>query len=415
MIEPGLARIGRLIADSTFSWRAIHVAGTNGKGSVCAYASLMLHASGVKCGRFTSPHLVDRWDCISVNENTIDESLFRRAEQRVHAKNRHDNIKASEFELLTATAFEVFAQERVAIAVIETGMGGLEDATNVLVNPLVTVITKIGQDHEHYLGDSIEAIATHKAGILKREVPCVVDGTNLSQVLAVITDYGAQIKSGHVIRIPQDVEEDEDQVWSVLDRAQFEQHQRVNISLAYAAVKQSLAGINAPFNPVHAITGVPDLVWPGRLHHLNIKILTGREEDILVDGAHNTQSAQVLGSFVNTKLRCKNNPVTWMLAVSEGKNVKNILGSLLKSSDNVVTVEFGPVDGMPWAKALVAEELLQVAKSTTELNASWSASGRVSEALKWAAKVSKGGPMVIAGSLYLVSDVLRLLRNAPDP
>lgn len=134
MIELGLSRIARLAAQTPQPWKAIHVAGTNGKGSICAYLSAMLHASGVRCGRFTSPHLIDRWDCITIDEQTVQESSFIEAEERVKQRSQLLRMasKATEFELLTATAFEIFYREKIEMGVIEVGLGGRLDATNIL-------------------------------------------------------------------------------------------------------------------------------------------------------------------------------------------------------------------------------------------------------------------------------------------
>ena len=121
MIELGLGRISRLLRHTSQPWSAIHVAGTNGKGTICAYLSAMLHASGVRSGRFTSPHLIDRWDCITINEQAVQESVFQEAEDLVLKRNQIEEIGASKFELLTATAFEVLAQEKIEMGVIAAG------------------------------------------------------------------------------------------------------------------------------------------------------------------------------------------------------------------------------------------------------------------------------------------------------
>ena len=142
MIELGLARISTLLRHTPQPWKAIHVAGTNGKGSICAYLSAMLNASGVRCGRFTSPHLIDRWDCITINDETVRESIFKDAESLVLGRNSTEKIGASEFELLTATAFEVFAKEKIEMGVIEVGLGGRLDATNAMENKAVTIISR---------------------------------------------------------------------------------------------------------------------------------------------------------------------------------------------------------------------------------------------------------------------------------
>ena len=150
MIELGLQRIARLVKHTPQTWKAIHVAGTNGKGTICAYLSAMLFASGVRCGRFTWPHLIDRWDCITINEKTVNESVFLEAEKLVMKRNTDENIGASEFEILTATAFEIFHREKIEMGVIEVGLGGRLDATNVMPSSqkAVTVISKMGLDHQ---------------------------------------------------------------------------------------------------------------------------------------------------------------------------------------------------------------------------------------------------------------------------
>ena len=409
MIELGLARVGRLLSESTLPWRAIHVAGTNGKGSVCAYASSMLHASGIACGRFTSPHLIDRWDCITVNEKTIEQSLFHQVESRVVTRNETENIKASEFELLTATAFEIFAQEKVKIGVVEVGLGGRLDATNIVKDPLVTVITKIGRDHENLLGDTIEKIAYQKAGIMKKGVPCIIDGTNSPVALQVLTDCARDIEAGPIVQISADVEVSANDLWKVLSKDDFEPHQQMNITLAFEAVKCATYQNDTPFLAGQLAEAIQETSWPGRLQLLSIRSLTGREQNVLLDGAHNPQSAEVLGKYVDKRLRQNSEAVTWMVAASQGKDLPGIFSHLINLGDNVVAVQFGPVEGMPWVRAASEEEILSQIQGMVQLGYS-SSSASIREALEWATNVSNNGPIVVAGSLYLVSDVLRLLR-----
>ena len=409
MIELGLARVGRLLSESPLPWRAIHVAGTNGKGSVCAYASSMLHASGVLCGRFTSPHLVDRWDCITVNEKTVEETLFRQVESRMITRNKIEKIEASEFELLTATAFEIFAQEKVRIGVVEVGLGGRLDATNILKDPLVTVITKIGRDHENLLGDTVEKIAYQKAGIMKKGVLCIVDGSNAPSVLQILTDYTREVGAGPIVQISADAEVGANHLWNVLAKDDFEPHQQMNLTLAFEAVKHVIHQTETPFLTKQLAKAVAETSWPGRLQLLSINSLTGREQTVLLDGAHNPQSAEILGRYVDKRLRRNCEAVTWVTAVSQGKDLTGIFGHLVKPGDHVITAQFGPVEGMPWVHAASPEEVLNQIQNMVKLGHS-SCSPSVKEALEWATEISREGPIVIAGSLYLVSDVLRLLR-----
>lgn len=405
MIQLGLTRIYQLVQHTSFSWPAIHVAGTNGKGSVCAYASAMLKASHIKVGRFTSPHLVDRWDCISIDEKTIDEQIFYEAECSVRATDELFNIKGTEFELLTATAFKIFSEEKIEFGVIEVGLGGKLDATNILSNPWVTVITKIGMDHQTFLGDTIEEIASQKAGIMKKGVPCIVDGTNTPNVLDVFREHAQRVDAGPVVPVcPMDHE-----VWDILSKDTFEAHQQTNICLAFEAVKMALGGSLSSHQVCQKLLHViPKAALPGRLQKLSIEALTGRKPPILLDGAHNTQSAEVLGNYVDKKLRRSQHPVTWLMAFSKGKDIQKILSILMRPGDNILATRFGPVDGMPWVQSADLNQILHESKELGILQQNEAMEDLV-HGLQRASDLSNEGPLVVAGSLYLVSDVLRLL------
>jgi folylpolyglutamate synthase len=161
------------------------------------------------------------------------------------------------------------------------------------------------------------------------------------------------------------------------------------------------------------LPAIRNLQWPGRLQQVGIGDITGRKELTTLDGAHNAQSAAALGAFVDRKLRPKSSRVTWVLAASAGKELDNILKPLVQSGDSVVTTEFGPVDGMPWVQPMASKDIIStISGAGVEISQQYDAGGDVAGALRWAADASDGGPLVIAGSLYLVSDVLRLLRSA---
>ncbi|TVY71311.1 putative dihydrofolate synthetase [Lachnellula suecica] len=407
MIELGLARISRLVRQTPQPWRAIHVAGTNGKGSICAYLSAMLHASGVRCGRFTSPHLIDRWDCITINEQVVKESVFCEAEDLIIKRNEAEGIGASEFELLTATAFEVFAREKIEMGVVEVGLGGRLDATNVLQNKAVTIITKMGLDHQSFLGNTIEEIARQKAGIMRAGVPCVLDKSNPPEVRKVVEAYAKEIGTEVILSSTDSSFLDE------LSQDNFEPHQWQNLACAYTAFHLAYTKSESPLHRLSP--AVQNINWPGRLQITDIKSLTGRQEPVLLDGAHNTQSAEALGSYVDSKLRKQGGRVTWVLAASQGKELEGILKHLVHPDDIVAAVLFGPVDGMPWVQPMSAENILAAASAsglnTTQLH---DAGADLPDALRWAATAADGGPIVIAGSLYLVSDVLRFVRTAND-
>ncbi|KAK2764028.1 folylpolyglutamate synthase [Arachnomyces sp. PD_36] len=411
MIELGISRISRLLQQTNLSWRAIHIAGTNGKGSITAYISALLGSGGVRCGRFTSPHLIDRWDCITIDEKVVQEPLFRRIEEQVKLRDRTLGIGASEFELLTATAFEIFNHEKVEIGVVEVGLGGRLDATNILKEVLVSVISKIGFDHQSLLGNTIEEIAREKAGILKPKVPCVVDGTNTPEVIRVLqnraqevgTDIGT-VDSSTVGSISPALS----QIFGTLD---LEPHQRANMTCAVAALKKAIPKIRPNLDVDNLLPLISTVQWPGRLQRINIHPLIERKEDILLDGAHNGQSAEVLSSYVERRLRPSGGNVTWVIAASRGKDLGELFHSLIKSGDNVATVRFGEVDGMPWVKSAKTSDLKAAIELIPGIGEVAHFKKDILGGLRWASQISSGRPLVVAGSLYLVSDVLRLLRE----
>jgi folylpolyglutamate synthase/dihydrofolate synthase len=405
MIELGLKRISRLVRHTPQPWKVIHVAGTNGKGSICAYLSAMLHASGVRCGRFTSPHLIDRWDCITIDQHPIQEPTFRHAEEIVLRRNKEEEIDASEFELLTATAFEVFAKEKIEMGVIEVGLGGRLDATNVLSNKAVTIISKIGLDHQSFLGSTIEEIAREKVGVMRPGIPCVLDKTNPPEVRRVVEDYAKEVGTDVILSSTESSFLDE------LSQEDFEPHQWENLACAYTAFHLAYTKLESPLHRLYP--AVQNMKWPGRLQAVDMRSIMIRTEPVLLDGAHNVQSAEALGLYVDGKLRNQDTKVTWILAASDGKEMGGILKPLLHPGDCVAAVKFGPVDGMPWVQAMPTRDILDTASALgTDPAQHLDAGTDIMNALAWATAVAGGGPIVIAGSLYLVSDILRLLRDA---
>lgn len=471
MIQPGLQRISRLLEMTPFTWRAIHVAGTNGKGSICAYISAMLNVynqskvradSGwpvVRHGRFTSPHLIDRWDCITIDQKSVQESVFKEVEKDALERNRRDRINASEFELLTATAFEIFNREQVDVGVVEVGMGGRLDATNVLGTscdsrskvlapsrpaPLVTAFARIGLDHQDFLGSTLDAIAREKSGIVKPKVPVVCDGANDPEVVKVLREAAATndcpisraidpLNPSDGYPIDNLVNPGDYYLKNIVDLT-GPQHYRMNLAVAFLSTWTALmqmfhvrgSNLSDPFwwgyPPVEELSrtmlqAASKVSFPGRQQHVSIEKLTGRKDEVVLDGAHNADSALALKSFLKSVRVGPNarRQITWVIAMSSTKNAKDILSPLLENGDVVFAVEFGPVDGMPWVKPYPAAQLATAAKGVVPLASSLRVheyGTNVLAALKAASRQAQGGPLVIAGSLYLVGDVLRLLRDA---
>ena len=496
MIKPGLQRISRLLAQTPLPWPAIHVAGTNGKGSICAYISAMLDVYNkssylqktslpkLRHGRFTSPHLIDRWDCISIDGAPVQGDAFKAVEAEVLQRDREYSIGASEFEVLTATAFEIFNREKVDIGVVEVGMGGAEDATNVIGQPLedastggnedvitrklplVTVISKIGMDHQSFLGNTLQEIAKQKAGIFKPGVPIIFDPANAPEVQDVIrsvaTEKGCPLYERHdKFSLYKTLDDDFEnrQIWEYLFGSisrTFGKDNRPpphvihNATLALMAVNTALVRLGRfspeqwPLNKSapsdghknHALFKElknlrnrmmkvgPKMVFPGRQQWLQLKPIVGVKKIALLDGAHNADSALALADKVNMLRKwVRMRPVTWVFAASDTKDAKEISRPLFRPGDRAVLVEFGPVGGMPWVRPMPVQkleealhDLAQEAEGVVSAFDVVHAGDDVLYALKEAARLSRDkavrGPLVIAGSLYLVGDVLRLLRDA---
>lgn len=412
MITPGLERIHRLLASVPRQWPAIHIAGTNGKGSVSAYISSMLRRGGLRVGRFNSPHLVSRRDSISINDMAVRQSHFHFLDERVKSRNDEGKIRASEFEILTATAFECFNHIKVDVAVVECGMGGLLDATNVLERPLAAVITPISLDHQEWLGHDLRSIATHKAGIIRPGCVCVVDGSNEPEVLEVITDAAAT-RNARIVVVPPDIPSQYEgpEYASVNEIAKRHMHVAFRTLATCMPEIQKIPGFKYPHKK--SLVRTAQLLAPamrrvsfkGRWQHISIANSTGRVAPIMLDGAHNPAAWKLLKEHVADSVRVLGAPVTWVLALSK-KSVSpaEMMESLTEAGDRIIAVEFGPVDGMPWVLPTPSQDFAESGVPERSVE-SYETDLRV--ALHRASELADGGPIVITGSLYLAGDVLR--------
>ena len=357
--------------------KVVHVAGTNGKGSVCAYLTSSLVASGLNVGQFTSPHLIDRWDCITINNTVIPYAKFLEIERTVKEISVNKDINASPFEILTACALTYFVEENVDIAVIETGMGGLLDATNVFKSPLVSIITPISLDHTAYLGTTVGAIAKHKAGIIKRQSPVVI-APHPSHIHNIIAEKANELEAPlHVAlgywRTPAqtrylvenvrftDTDDRSTPILSVVPGIAGSE-QSVNVACAVKA----LSILRTKFQKIteDAVQkGIANASVPGRMEWVRFEVPEGRVP-MLLDGAHNPASCQALGEYVGTLRR--DAPVIWVTAFSKGRDLLSCMSKFVKKGDSVVCVEFGPVDGMGWVEAVDEGMIADVAKVLTD-------------------------------------------------
>ena len=253
---------------------AIHVAGTNGKGAVCAMIEACLRSGGLRACRYTSPHLVRINERFFVDGKPVDDATLERAADKVFHADSDTNSQLTFFEALTAVAFIAFSEAKCDYAVLETGLGGRLDATNIC-SPEICVITKIGLDHCDWLGDTVEKIAAEKAGIIKKGVPIVL-GKNEPAVIAVVKARASEV-GAPFFYAPDMADESE-----ILDGFSLEgAFNRENAVTALAALKVLKKGSR---------DGLSNVVWPGRFQRV------GR---FIIDGAHNPPAARALAAALS--------------------------------------------------------------------------------------------------------------------
>jgi dihydrofolate synthase/folylpolyglutamate synthase len=294
-IKLGLDNIRTILAalgNPERAWRSIHIAGTNGKGSVAAMVERGLRAAGLRTGRYTSPHLDRIEERVALDGTPVDRATFESVTGHVldvvdeaRAKGTL-TVSPTFFEVSTAVAFEIFRSKAVDVAIVEVGLGGRYDATNVLT-PTIAAITSIALDHERHLGSTLPQIAFEKAGIAKEGVPLVVGrlpSEAAGRVAEVAADVGAAIVDAHATT---------DRPYPPLTLALAGRHQLDNAAVAVAIMEQwSVMVSHVPTEAI--VTGLTECEWPARLEWLR---LPGGGE-LLIDAAHNPAGALALASYL---------------------------------------------------------------------------------------------------------------------
>lgn len=312
----------------------IHVAGTNGKGSVCAYLSSILTEAGYKVGRYISPHLINWNERICINEKPISSEkladILLKIKQVIDPQKECPTL----FEVITTAAWLYFAESQVDIAVIEVGLGGRLDATNVCDNPLITVITSISKEHWQRLGSTLTQITTEKAGILKKNCPAVI-GVLPEEAKNVVMSKVEQLNCPTVWVKPATelIKQDSNVKYAVYDDIEYPLSLLGNVQLINSAIAisclQILRNKGWEINLKAIQEGMRKTRWQGR-----IEWTTYKNHSILIDGAHNPSSAKVLSEYVNTL----NKPAIWIMGMLSTKDHKDIFKAILRQQDDLYLV-----------------------------------------------------------------------------
>lgn len=415
-IKPGLFRIKKLLeilGNPQEDIKVIHIAGTNGKGSTSSMIDSILRAHGYRVGLYTSPYLEVFNERIRLNgENIADEDLVQHALEVFKALDvmEQQGIEPpTEFEVVTALAFSYYKDKDVDFLVLEVGMGGRLDATNVVV-PLVSVITPISFDHKEYLGNTLEEIAREKCGIIKKKVP-VVTSLQEDEAIKVIEEtcketdsklykVGEHIKfkllnddlSGQIFELCSIKNYYENLKITLLGR-----HQLSNASTAVGAV-EVLSDYGIPVIKEKVAAGLYNAKWAGRFEILKEKPY------VIIDGAHNEAGCEVLKKSVLNYFGGKRK--IFVLGILKDKDYINMLKILVPIADMIITTK--PES----PRALTSKELKEAIEGLSLKNIPVINEDDIEKALEIALNCAKEDDIVIfAGSLYMIGKVRGLLKK----
>ena len=401
-------------------FKSIHIAGTNGKGSIAAILAAILKHGGYRVGMFTSPHLIRFNERIQINGRPIRNHHLVNAYTAVTNAHRLDR-DATFFEITTAMALYEFAREEVDLAVIETGLGGRLDATNV-ITPLISIISNISIEHRQYLGNTLAEIAFEKAGIIKKEVP-LITAVRQPRAVALVKKRAKEqaapcYRLGHEFRIRRAKNSTFnyyglDATWRNLQTNLNGDKQPENAALAIATA-ELLTRKQMPVKEIDVRNGLENVHWPGRLD------VVSEVPYIIIDGAHNLASARELARHLTSQLSHRS--MTLIIGILEDKPYRSMLAALalyLIALWALLAVLAPLVDRLIITRAstgrAIAPELLT--KAASEYNKTIIEKPTVAAALEFAIATFNNDAIVVAGSLYVVGEAMSYLNDeqTPDP
>ena len=401
--KPGLERIGELckrLGDPQNELRFIHVAGTNGKGSFCSMLDSVLRAAGVKTGLYTSPYINFFNERMCINGEPISDAEL--AEITTYVRPIADSMsdKPTEFELITAVAFEYFKKNKCDVVILEAGMGGRLDSTNIISTPILSVITGVALDHTDYLGNTVELIAQEKAGIIKSGIPVLFGGEDE-------TAYEVISKKAHELSSP---------IFRVSHSDIHIRHTSLEYTefdyLEHKAMRLSLLGSYQPKNASSVLSAVyvlntlginiPDSAVRDGLFaakwHARFEILSNTPL-IIYDGAHNPQGISMLKESIKSYF--SNQKVLLVSTVMHDKDYEHMVRELSELTDTAYLFKVND-------RALDTHSYAEVYRKN---NTQAYECASMTEALTLALDRAKntGVPLICAGSLYMYADLKKVL------
>lgn len=389
-IKPGLERIAeimKLLENPQDKIKIIHIAGTNGKGSVCAILSSILTSAGFKTGLYTSPHLVEYTERIKINNEDISKQEFSVYVEKINTIAEQNHIDLTEFEILTAVAYLYFAEKNVDFAIIETGLGGRFDATNICTNPLISIITSISLDHTDRLGNTIEKIAYEKSGIIKDNSTLITSLSNkgFNTIKSIANEKNAKLE---ITSAQIDFTFENNVNYAIINNKKYEfplmgLYQKENLALAVKAIE--IINKNE-INENAIINGLKNVSWNARFQYIK-----GR--NILIDGAHNPDGAKQLSDNLNYYF--PDSKKIFIYSTINTKDYTSIAKALFKENDEIYYLKFNHKNAVLFEKYKNDVTFLKNIKPLEQCE--------LNEILK------KEELKVITGSLYMIGEIFPLL------
>lgn len=386
----GLRRMGALMAALAHPerrYRVVHIAGTKGKGSTAAMTASILRAAGLKVGLTISPHLLSARERIVVDGDLIGEDVFVDLEERVAKAAAGLDAELdvpSFFERMVAMAFCAFADADIDVAVVEVGLGGRLDATNVVV-PTVTAITRLGLDHQEFLGDTLALIAGEKAGIIK-EGAAAFTVAQLPEALAALQERADHV-GVDLVAVPVD---------GSLRTSLFGDHQQENASLAAAVARAAHDAVDDDA----VVRGLATVQWPGRY-----EVFDNNGVLVILDGAHNVDSAIALRRALDSDARLLGLPRQFVIGMSRGHDIASFVTVAAGAAGIVAARAAQP-------RAVAAADIARVAARVVDVV---DAVDDVAAAVDVACARAGRGVVVVTGSLFVVGEARAALAQVPMP
>ena len=415
-IDLSLGRIERLLAALDHPERrlppVIHVAGTNGKGSTVAFMRAILEAAGKHVHVYTSPNLVRINERFRIGGKLVGDTELADALAECEANNGDAPITV--FEIETAAAFLLFSRNPADVLLLEVGLGGRLDATNVVERPLASVITRVSIDHRDFLGDTIEQIAGEKAGILKRDVPAVI-GDQQREALAVIERQAARMRSPLLVagenwtateERGRLVYQDDDGLLDLPAPKLYGRHQFGNAGCAIAALRAG--GLKLPASAFEA--GMTRVDWPARMQRLShgpLPALLPAESELWLDGGHNADGGRAIADTLADLEERVPRPLVLIVGMLSTKDSEGFLRNFTGLARRVITVPIHQDKAVPAAElAAVAGNIGIPALSRDTVESALTVAGKLD--------LAPAPRVLITGSLYLAGEVLAANGTPPE-